>query len=47
MFEDLGKALMAREEWEKALDCFAKLQECEAVSCDQSWQRAFAFKLTF
>jgi hypothetical protein len=29
---DLGAALMKREMWEKALDCFGAVQECETVS---------------
>jgi hypothetical protein len=32
MFVKLGNALMGREQWDKALECFAKLQESEAVS---------------
>lgn len=32
MFVELGQALMKRELWEKALDCFASINEEDAVS---------------
>lgn len=32
MFIELGEALMKRELWEKALDCFAPINEEESVS---------------
>ena len=34
MFVELGQALMKRELWEKALDCFASINEEDAVSFD-------------
>ena len=32
MFVELGQALMKRELWDKALDCFASINEEDAVS---------------
>ena len=32
LFSELGEALLKREMWEKALDCFAVIQECDGVS---------------
>jgi hypothetical protein len=32
MFVELGQALMKRELWERALDCFASINEEDAVS---------------
>ena len=31
LFLELGNALIKRDMWEKALDCFAVMQECEGV----------------
>ena len=30
-FLELGNGLIKREMWEKALDCFAAIQECDGV----------------
>jgi general transcription factor 3C polypeptide 3 (transcription factor C subunit 4) len=32
MFIELGNALMIREQWETALECFGKIQESDDVS---------------
>lgn len=32
MFIELGNALMVREQWETALECFGKIQESDDVS---------------
>ena len=43
MFVELGQALMKRELWDKALDCFASINEEDAVSyplCVQSDDRS-------
>jgi general transcription factor 3C polypeptide 3 (transcription factor C subunit 4) len=31
LFLEIGEALLKRDMWEKALDCFAAIQECEGV----------------
>ncbi|ORX38805.1 hypothetical protein BD324DRAFT_655212, partial [Kockovaella imperatae] len=31
LFMDLGNAMIKREMWEKALECFATIQECETI----------------
>lgn len=32
--QELGDALMTRDRWERALDCFAAVQECEELPDD-------------
>lgn len=44
-FLEIGNALLKREMWEKALDCFAAIQECERVRmavirvCQADWPK--------
>lgn len=38
LFIELGDALMKRELWEKALECYASIQECDDVRPFTGWE---------
>jgi hypothetical protein len=46
MFVELGEALMKRELWERALDCFASINEEDAVSVSYlDWRGELTIRL--